>query len=511
VPAPPASGPAEAWISTLFLNMPMALALVGKDGAITAVNDALRVTCGSDAVLGNRPEALFVAEDRGAIAAAVADAVSSGQFTSVRAALGARPSDKQPISIIAAPPGDGIAAIVAVPDVREQLRLEKQVEAVTRMQAVGQLAGGVAHDFNNVLTAILALTDQLLSRHEEPGLDRDDLEQVRDNARRAAALVAQLLAFARQQPQQRRLLDLADVVNGLRPLLSQLLGSGVRLAIEAPPPRRAIRADPSQLEQIVVNLAVNARDAMGGQGVVTICVFDVGAAEVPALKQPVLPAADYVALSVRDTGTGIPKAILGKIFEPFFTTKPQGKGTGLGLSTVYGVVKQNGGYVFATSPPDGGACFTVYLPAATGDIERAAATAKPAPPPPTESLTGLKVLLVEDEPAVRAVLTRSLTRLGVDVTAASGGDEALARLAERTFDVMVSDIMMPGIDGVALAEKAKTIDPGLRVVLMSGFAQSPLRDAARAPGIEFLAKPFAAADLAAALGRVKQALPARGG
>ncbi len=483
--------------------------MLAADGRIAAVNDALRVTGGPAGRRGVRPEALFMPDDAAAVAAAIDRTIGQGGFQQLRAALLIRPGEKQPVSIMPVPPGFGVSAILAIPDVREQLRLERQVEAVTRMQAVGQLAGGVAHDFNNVLTAILALTEQLLVRHDDHAdSDNADLVQIRDNAQRAAALVAQLLAFARQQPQQRRVLDLGDIVQGLRPLLRQLLGTNINLTIDSPALGHAVRADAGQIEQIVVNLAVNARDAMNGQGALAIRVFEVAAANVARERQPVLPEADYVALSVTDDGEGIAPAIRGKIFEPFFTTKPQGKGTGLGLSTVYGVVKQSGGYVFADpAPGDRGARFTVYLPAVARErMAQPPVVTEPAVEEPGLP-TGARVLLVEDEPAVRAVLTRTIARLGVEVTAVEGGEEALALLANQKFEMLVSDVMMPGIDGVTLAERARQGDPSLGIVLMSGFAQPPLRDAASRQGIEFLAKPFAAADLAAAISRAHRRLP----
>ncbi len=388
------------------------------------------------------------------------------------------------VTIIRAPAGWGFGALLAVRDIREQIRLEAQVAQATKMQAVGQLAGGIAHDFNNILTAVLGLCDQLLARRHPGDDDFDDLDQIRVNANRAAKLVGQLLAFSRQQTLRPEILDVADVVAGVAPLLRRLIGPDVELVID--PSHGIVLADPGQLEQVLTNLAVNARDAMSGRGRLTIAARTVAAKDVAALGHKVMPAIDFVALTVEDTGTGIAPEIAGKIFEPFFTTKPMGQGTGLGLSTVYGIVKQTDGFVFAGPADGGGTCFAVYLPATVPLAAPVADVAVARPP-----LHGT-VLLVEDERAVRLVVERALRRGGLDVITASDGGLALDILGNSVIDILVSDVVMPGIDGVELLETIRARRPGLPVVLMSGYAEPPQRRALEGAGAVFLAKRFAA-------------------
>ncbi len=501
-PAPYAEGSPSPWIAQILMTLPLALAVLAPDGSILTGNDALKATVGADVPPGARPQQLVVPEDGDALAAAIAEAIATARSVDVRAALPSRPGEKQVITITAVPPGLGVAGLLAMRDIREQLRLEAQVAAVTRMQAVGQLAGGIAHDFNNILTAVLGLTEQLLARHPEGDEDHGALGEIRRNGQRAAALVAQLLAFARQQPQRQQVLELPALIEGLRPLITQLVGPAIDLDISGGPLAAAVHADPGQIEQVIVNLAVNARDAMAGAGTLAIAFRDVAAADVAAQGHAIIPRADHVVIDVIDSGSGIPAAIAGKIFEPFFTTKPMGKGTGLGLSTVYGIVKQSGGYVFAGPRRDGrgGTCFSVYLPAVPHPPSDEAPVAAPPALVPKVQLAGLPILLVEDDTAVRTILERGLKRHGLAVAVAVDGAAALAHLeAGAAVTVLISDIMMPGIDGVELAARAIAMRPGLAVVLMSGFAEPPLHRAAEAQGVRFLAKPFALVDLLAAI------------
>ncbi len=500
-PAPYAEAGASPWVGTLLMALPLAMAVLSPTGRVLVSNDALRATAGAGCRPGIRPESLFVDDDAAMVASAVTNAIEGHGSVEVRVALRSRPDEKQIVTITNVPPGLGVAGLLAMRDIRDQLKLEAQVAAATRMQAVGQLAGGVAHDFNNILTAVLGLADQLLDRHPAGDPDHQELDEIRKNGQRAAALVAQLLAFARQQPQRQQVLDLVPLVSALRPLLSQLLGKGIDLRIDGGQLRFAVRADPGQIEQVIVNLAVNARDAMGGSGILAIRLADVAGADILALGHPIMPRVDHIAIEVSDTGTGIAPAIAGKIFEPFFTTKPMGQGTGLGLSTVYGIVKQSGGYIF-TRPAAGGAgtIFSVYLPAVARPQHPIAPNAPPPPAPAAALLGKQRLLLVEDDSAVRMILERGLRRNGLDVTSAADGATALGILdADGEFDVLVSDIMMPGIDGVELASRAAIGRPSLGVVLMSGFAEPPLHRAADAQGVQFVSKPFALADLIAAI------------
>ncbi len=501
-PAPYAEGTASPWIGPLLMTLPLAMAVLSGSGRMLIGNDALLATAGPAFRVGGRPQDLVVDDDASSVARAVEDVIRGNGSVEIRAALRSRPEEKQVITITAVPPGLGVAALLAMRDIRDQLRLEAQVAAATRMQAVGQLAGGIAHDFNNILTAVLGFADQLIDRHPEGDPDHADLDEIRRNGQRAAALVAQLLAFARQQPQRQQLLDLGPLIEQLRPLLSQLLGKGIVLEIAAESLRSTVRADPGQIEQVIVNLAVNARDAMGGTGTIMISLGDVAAAEIPGLGHQIMPRADHIVIAVTDTGSGIAPAIAGKIFEPFFTTKPLGQGTGLGLSTVYGIVKQSGGYIFASSGASGrGTTFRVYLPAVArtngaGSLSVEAVAIAPA----SAGQRDIRLLLVEDDPAVRGILERGLRRHGFQVTVAADGSIALDILGQRLdFDVLVSDIMMPGIDGVELATRALAMQPSLGILLMSGFAEPPLHRAVNAQGVRFLSKPFALADLVSAL------------
>ncbi len=499
-PAPYAEGIQNSWIGELLTHLPLAMALLSPQGRIVDCNEAFYATVGQRCAPGTWPQSLTIAADEAAVAAAIARALAGAETVEVQAALANRPDERQMLTVTPVPPGLGFVALLALRDIREQLRLEAQAAAATRMQAVGQLAGGIAHDFNNILTAVLALTDQLIDRHPPGDDDHEALDEIRRNGRRAAAMIEQLLAFARQQPQRQQLLDLAEVIAGLRPLLVQLLGQNVALDFDATGLVGAARADPGQIEQIIVNLAINARDAMAGAGTLTIRLRDVPAAAIDGLGHRIVPRLDHIVIEIADTGSGISPAIAGKIFEPFFTTKKLGEGTGLGLSTVYGIVKQSRGYIFVAPGQGRGTVFSIFLPTAgkRATAATAASAAQVAHELPVTA--GLRILLVEDEPAVRKVLTRGLVRQGLAVEAAADGREALALLdAGLAIDVLVSDVMMPGIDGVELAARAVQQRPGLAIVLMSGFAEPPLHRAADAQGVEFLSKPFAMSDLIGAI------------
>ena len=501
-------------------GLPLAVAVLDDAGLILAGNDALFATIGADARRGVNPATFAIPEDAPLLAEAIHKVIQGETARQeVRVALRVRPENKQMVSIAQVPSGLGVSALLALPDVREQLRLEAQVQAATRMQAVGQLAGGIAHDFNNILTAVLALSDQILERNAIGSADHEAAVQIGVNGRRAAALVAQLLAFARRQPQRAQLLDLTELLAGLEPLLRQLVGKGIRLTLADQYLPVSVRADPGQIEQVIVNLAVNARDAMAGKGDLDITLALLSPAQVAALGHTIMPAIEHVAIEVRDNGSGIPPDIAGKIFEPFFTTKKLGEGTGLGLSTVYGIIKQSGGFIFARPGSAGGTVFSIYLPAVPRSISarQAAkdaplstldrpAAADPAPP----ALADLRLLLVEDEPAIRQILARGLRRHGLIVRPVADAELALAALGSgESFDVLLSDVMMPGIDGVELASRARSAHPSLAVLLMSGFADLPLHQAAETAGIGFIAKPFALHELLVSLGEAVNAAHAQ--
>lgn len=491
---------ALSYIETLLSLLPFGLAMADRDGRVLFLNNAFARVAGlRDGEKPSYPGDLVVREDQ----AAVADAVrrfAVGPQMSGDIAVRMRDNPDDPIALsLAGVRGLGEAAVLlSLKDNSEESNLKRQVAQATKMQAIGQLAGGVAHDFNNILTAIIGHCDLMLMRHTPGDSDYDDIQQVKSNSNRAAGLTRQLLAFSRQQTLRPQILQLPDIVADVSTLLKRLLGENVKLDVTHGRNLGAIRADPGQLEQVVVNLAVNARDAMPEGGTVNIQTYAVPAIKVREMRQQILPAADYTALRVSDTGLGIPPDILAKIFEPFFTTKELGKGTGLGLSTVYGIVKQSGGYIFAESELGRGASFVIYLPVHSGaDLEQAVV---PKPPVPRAETWGTgTVLLVEDEDMVRAVAERALTRQGYKVLTANDGEQGLEVLngAEK-IDLLISDVVMPNMDGPAMVAQARRAYPDLPVLFMSGYAEEQLRKSIDIANVAFLPKPFSVNQLAEA-------------
>ncbi len=398
--------------------------------------------------------------------AAVADAVrrnARGPAMSGDIAVRLTRDPKEPVALtIAGLRGLGDAAVLLLlKDNSEEAKLKRQIAQATKMQAVGQLAGGVAHDFNNILTAIIGHCDLMLMRHTPGDSDYDDIQQIKSNSNRAAGLTRQLLAFSRQQTLRPQVLQLPDVVSEVSHLLKRLLGETVVLVVKHGRSLGSIRADPGQLEQVIINLAVNARDAMAskGGGTLTIQTYAVHSDQVAELGSEILPIADYTALSVSDTGCGIPPSVLGKVFEPFFTTKEVGKGTGLGLSTVYGIVKQSGGFIFADSKVDEGTRFVIYLP--VHEAEQPAQAPRQAKTSDNELWGTGTVLLVEDEPMVRTVAERALVRHGYTVVTANNGYEALEILGRGDeFALLISDVVMPEMDGPTMVREARRVTAG---------------------------------------------------
>ncbi|GGB33610.1 signal transduction histidine kinase [Sphingomonas metalli] len=495
--------------------MPFGMALVDRDGRFLQMNAAFIRAAGADAkALPVYPGDLVVREDK----TAVADAIrrfAAGATHSADMAVRLKDFPEEPVALtIAGARGLGDAAVLlSLKNNSEETRLKREVAQATKMQAVGQLAGGVAHDFNNILTAILGHCDLMLMRHAPGDSDYDDIQQIRTNSNRAASLTRQLLAFSRQQTLRPQILQLPDVVSEVSTLLKRLMGETVRLDVSHGRGLGPVRADPGQMEQVVVNLAVNARDAMlsanpAGGGTLTIQTRAVAADEVRAMGNEILPVADYTALSVSDTGTGIPPDVLPKIFEPFFTTKETGKGTGLGLSTVYGIVKQSGGWIFADSRPGKGATFTIYLPVhAAGAAPARLPPPKPAPRATTPWGQGT-ILLVEDEDMVRAVAERALTRQGYSVLTAENGEAALELIeASPRPDILVSDVVMPMMDGPTMVRRVRERYPDLPVLFMSGYAEEQLRRSIDLDNVSFLPKPFSVQQLAEAVAAMQPAAP----
>jgi PAS domain S-box-containing protein len=381
----------------------------------------------------------------------------------------------------------------------ERATLEDQLRQAQKMEGIGQLAGGIAHDFNNLLTAIRGYATLAMGETVEGDPVRDDLEQIEHAADRAAALTRQLLAFARRSVLQPELIELGSVVREVEPLLRRLLGEDVSLVTVTPPARGLVLADPSQMEQVIINLVVNARDAMPDGGVLTIETADVELDEEFVRQHPAATAGHNATLSVADAGTGMDKATMSHLFEPFFTTKGPGKGTGLGLATIYGIVRQSGGTVLATSEPGHGSTFTVYLPwsqEAAGTTPKEESS-RPVAAAKTRNAT---VLVVEDDQAVRGFVTRILERAGYRVLSAPDGPAALMIDPDEKIDLLLTDVVMPAMGGREVAERLAAMRPGLRVLFVSGHAENAIvREGVLDPEIHYLAKPFTAAALLAAV------------
>src|SRR4051812_20572539 len=492
-------------LQTLLDVLPIGLALVDRDGRFLTMNEAFRRAArisGSGTPV--YPGDLVVKEDKAAVADAVRRNARGPAMSGDLAVRLARHTGEPVALTIAGLRGLGDAAVLLLlKDNSEEAKLKRQVMQATKMQVVGQLAGGVAHDFNNILTAIIGHCDLMLMRHTPGDSDYDDIQQIKSNSNRAAGLTRQLLAFSRQQTLRPQVLQLPDVVSEVSHLLKRLLGETVELIVKHGRNLGPVRADPGQLEQVIVNLAVNARDAMAekGGGALTIQTYSVKANQVAELGSDILPIADYSALSVTDTGCGISANVLGKVFEPFFTTKEVGKGTGLGLSTVYGIVKQSGGFIFADSKVGEGTQFVIYLPVHKEDAS--AAKARKADKPKEDELWGSgTVLLVEDEPMVRAVAERALTRHGYTVITADSGEAALEVLEKgEHIDLLISDVVMPGMDGPTMVRQARKDRPEVKVLFMSGYAEEQLRDSINVDNVSFLPKPFSVQELAEAAKR----------
>ncbi|MDH3792533.1 MAG: response regulator, partial [Rhodospirillales bacterium] len=390
-------------------------------------------------------------------------------------------------------------------DTTEQKNLEKQFVQSQKMQAVGQLAGGIAHDFNNLLTAMIGFSDLLLLRHRPGDQSFADIMQIKQNANRAANLVRQLLAFSRQQTLQAKVLNVTDILAELSHLLRRLIGENIDLKMVHGRDLGMVKADQGQLEQVIINLAVNARDAMPEGGTLTIRTGTVHLSRTTKRKGETMLAGDYTQIEVTDSGSGMTRENLDRIFDPFFTTKEVGAGTGLGLSTVYGIVKQTGGFVFVASKPGAGTTFTILLPCHAETQSDAVDAKLPAEPVIDQSGSGT-LLLVEDEDAVRAFSARALRSKGYDVLEARSGEAALELLGEqqKPIDLLITDVVMPRIDGPTLVREVRGQRPDLKVIFISGYAEDAFRKRLdQGAGIHFLPKPFSLKQLA---GKVKEVM-----
>jgi two-component system cell cycle sensor histidine kinase/response regulator CckA len=512
---------AEVRFMRFFQHTPMAIATVDKAGKVARTNPLFaRLFQGvlQDEGGNNRSVLAVVAErDRPGLDAAIRKAFDGqGDIAPVDAAL-AGDGERWGRFYIAAveEERDTEAAILYVLETTEQRKLENQFAQSEKMKSVGQLAGGIAHDFNNVLSAIMMATDFLLNAHKPTDPSFQDIMQIKQNANRAASLVRQLLAFSRRQTLRPQVLDLGEVLSDLTMLLRRLIGEKVSLEVVHGRDLWPVKADISQFEQVVVNLCVNARDAMPDGGKVVIRTRNVSTGESARFSYAAMPAAEYVLIEVADTGSGIPPGIIDKIFEPFFSTKEVGKGTGLGLSTVYGIVKQTGGFIFPESELGRGTSFRIFLPRHVAGIEPetpqiespaidgALAAAEQVVKLAGADLTGQgTILLVEDEEGLRALNARGLISRGYTVLQAGNGIEAIDVLERRggNVDLIVSDVVMPEMDGPTLLKELRRRNPDLKIIFVSGYAEEAFEKNLSDGGqFAFLPKPFTLKQLVAAV------------
>jgi two-component system cell cycle sensor histidine kinase/response regulator CckA len=513
---------AEVRFMRFFDHTPMAIATVDRAGTVVRANARFAKLAQSLSPNGAVNKSILSAvsdRDRNLLIAAIGHAAEGqGDIPPVEAMLeGAKERWGQFfVTAVEEDERDTEAAIVYMLETTERRTLENQINQSQKMDMVGQLAGGIAHDFNNVLSAIMMANDFLLNAHKPTDPSFQDIMQIKQNATRAATLVRQLLAFSRRQTLRPQVLHLGDALSDLTMLLRRLIGEKVKLDLVHGRDLWPVKVDVSQFEQVIVNLAVNARDAMPAGGTLTVRTANVTAQEAERLSYKGMPAADYVRIDVSDTGTGIPADIVDKIFEPFFSTKEVGKGTGLGLSTVYGIVKQTGGFVYVDSEADKGTSFRIFLPrhhqekeaqndhAATNGAaheEKADGRTRAA------DLTGQgTILLVEDEEGLRSLNARGLRSRGYSVIEASNGIEAMEALDEKNgaVDLVVSDVVMPEMDGPTLLKEMRARNPNLKIIFVSGYAEEAFeKSLPENEQFAFLAKPFA---LSALVAKVKETM-----
>ena len=491
-----------------FDQTPVGIAILDAIGTVIECNPAfLRLTGRSPkTVVGRELLKLVAADDAEQLKGWFARALAGPDMPPpLDVRMG--PADSTVASLVAWPIEQGGLSVHAL-DVTQTKRLEAQFLQSQKMEMVGKLAGGIAHDFNNILQGMIGFCDLLLLRYSPKDPAFADIMQIKQNANRGASLVRHLLAFSRQQTLQPKVLDITDVLAELSHLLRRLIGAKIQLKMVHGRELGLVRVDQGQLEQVIINLAVNARDAMPNGGTLTIRTSNV-AADDPRLRDvETAPDVRFVAVDVIDTGCGIPKDHLDKIFEPFFTTKGVGAGTGLGLSTVYGIIKQTGGHIVVDSEVSQGATFTIMLPAHKGGAEDAEPAVREREARRDLSGAGT-VLLVEDEDAVRAFGARALRSKGYAVLEARNGEGALEvlRNSGQPIDLLITDVVMPGVDGPALFNEVRELRPDLRVIFISGYAEDSFREKIGTDGaVHFLPKPFTLQQLA---GKVKEVLQPR--
>ena len=504
----PAPNPAAAPAPTLYRDAPVGMALCNAEGKLIESNRAFDAFFGLGQTAGQSLAALT--ETDGSLSGLIAAALEDKSHAPVEIRPRANAERMGELFAIAtAKDGEAGRVMLYLIDISAQKALETKFAQAQKMQAVGQLAGGVAHDFNNLLTVIIGNSEFLLMRHPAGDPSFKEINEIQQNALRAANLVRQLLAFSRKQTLQPKVLALRDVLGELAIMLQRLLREGVSLKVEPSKDIWPIHADEAQITNAIINLVVNARDAMPQGGIVTIRTENETVSAPVPIDTAIMPAGDYVRIDVADTGTGIPKENLGKIFDPFFTTKPTGQGTGLGLATVYGIVKQTGGFITVESEVGKGTTFRIYLPRFKGEIAAAASSERIQPRDVTGQDT---ILLVEDEDAVRSFAARALKLRGYNVLEDSGGEEALGLVKDHggAIQLLVTDVVMPNMDGPTLVRNVRRLIPEVRVIFMSGYAEDAFRrHDERAENLHFLPKPFGLKELAAKVKDVLSEAPAK--
>jgi len=492
-PCPPT--PASMWVP-LLRDAPVGVAVVDGTGKILEANDTFARFFGHPAQKLSLAD-LLNRTDSSKVADAIAGAAQDISTRVVEIGIAGESERMAELHVCAIGGQSEKFVILYLVDVSEQKALETKFAQSQKMQAVGQLAGGVAHDFNNLLTVIIGNSEFLLMRHAAGDPSFKEINEIHQNALRAATLVGQLLAFSRKQTLQPHVLALREVIAELAVMLRRLLREGVELKLDHGNELWSVRADETQISNAIINLVVNARDAMPRGGEVAIATANETVTQPAATGAGIMPPGDYVRIEVRDSGVGIPKEHLGKIFDPFFTTKPVGHGTGLGLATVYGIVKQTGGFLTVESQMGKGTTFRIYLPRYR--------TESAAPPEPERAaprdITGEDtILLVEDEEAVRSFAARALKLRGYRVLEAAGGEEALEIVKQQrgAIHLLITDVVMPNMDGPTLVREVKRLRPDMAVIFMSGYAEEAFRrHDEKAEELHFLPKPFGLKQLAA--------------
>ncbi|HKD46130.1 MAG TPA: response regulator [Rhizomicrobium sp.] len=503
--SPPASEARVPAARALFQDAPIGVAFTDAHGVIRETNAAFARFFPEVTLAGRDLTQLVEAGDR----AQLRDLITrSARGESVDRPLELRFGESRMAELFASPMVDG--ALLYLMDVSDQKALEIKFAQSQKMQAVGQLAGGVAHDFNNLLTVIIGNCEFLLMRHPAGDPSFKEINEVHQNALRAATLVGQLLAFSRKQTMQPKVLALGDMLGELTQMLRRLLREGISLKLDNGADLWPVHADEAQISNAIINLVVNARDAMPSGGVVTILTSNDTISRAVSFGTAIMPPGEYVRIEVSDTGTGISQEHMGKIFDPFFTTKPVGQGTGLGLATVYGIIKQSGGFITVNTEMGRGTSFKIYLPRHRADANAAGAEAQPLP---SRDVTGQDtILLVEDEEAVRSFAARALRLRGYHVLEAGGGEEALDIVTKgaREIDLLITDVVMPNMDGPTLVRHVKELKPDLAVIFMSGYAEEAFRrNEENASDLHFLPKPFGLKQLAAKVKDVLSHTPQR--